>query len=74
MVGVATRLNPADEYLLGEVELTYEALTRWQRRGAQLPPEEPQRGSELDVDAAIFPEFPPWRMALISLLAAGGHR
>jgi hypothetical protein len=73
MVGMASRLNPADEYLLGEIELTSEALARWQRRGAQLPPEAPQLGSELDVDAIIFPPFPPWRMALISLLAAGEH-
>ena len=66
-------LNPADEYLLGEIESTYEVLARWQRRGAQLPPEEPQRGSELDFDATIFPPFPPWRMAWISLIAAGEH-
>lgn len=66
-------MNPAEAYLLGEIELTYEALGRWQRRGAQLPPEAPQRDSELDIDAIIFPQFPPWRMALISLLAAGEH-
>lgn len=70
---MTTGRGPADDYLLGEIQQTYELLAGWQRRGAQMPPEEPQRGSELDVDATVFPLFPPWRMALISLLAAGEH-
>ncbi|ASR55725.1 hypothetical protein CBP52_12185 [Cellulomonas sp. PSBB021] len=50
---------------------TYESLDRWRERSKTV--EEPQPGSELHGDAAIWPGYPAHQVARVSLIAGVQH-
>lgn len=55
------------------IEQTDGDLERWAFRGSKMPPEQPDRGSELAADDRIFPFYPVSEIARYSLLSAGEH-
>src|SRR5690554_2206357 len=61
-----------EDYLLA-IRATYEDLDSWQARARKMPPEEPERGSLLAVDDALFPWHRISETARLSLITSGEH-
>lgn len=61
------------ELSLHSIRSTYPDLDAWQERGRRSPPEQPQPGSWLAVDDAIYPWHAVSEVARSSLLASGEH-
>lgn len=64
-------LEEARAEQLRAIEPTYPHLDGWRARSRS--PERPERGSELDTDARIWPWHPPYEVARQSLIAAVQH-
>ncbi|PPF32657.1 hypothetical protein [Pseudoclavibacter sp. AY1H1] len=58
---------------LEAIRATYAHLARWQYRAGRNPPEEPEIGSELHLDDAVFPWHPISEVCRVSLVLAGEH-
>lgn len=65
------RTTPTGQPFLAAIQSTYEDLDRWKARAASV--EEPQPGSELALDDAIFPRHRISEVARMSLVLAGEH-
>lgn len=68
--------SPTPEQVRAAVALqrlreTYEPLDRWRDRSSEL--EEPETGSELHGDMAIWPSLPPHQVARLSLISGVQH-
>lgn len=61
-----------DPYLTA-IQATYADLVGWQDRARRMPPEHPERGSELALDDAVFEWHPISEGVRLSLVASGEH-
>jgi hypothetical protein len=64
-------MSKRDRVALHSIELTFPLLDAWRARSRS--PERPDRGSELEADARIWPWHPPYEVARQSLIAAVQH-
>lgn len=63
---------PVDPYLT-DIQATYFDLEGWQARARRMPPEQPERGSELALDDAVFKWHPISESVRLSLVTSGEH-
>lgn len=61
------------EHWLSAIRDTYTDLDGWQARAKKMPPEQPEGGSLLAADDALFPWHPISEASRISLVVAGEH-
>lgn len=62
-----------DDQLLDALRALYPDINRWQLRAGTVPPEEPERHSQLAGDDARFPPHRVSEIARMSLVLAGEH-
>lgn len=61
------------ETSLRSIRATYADLDGWQARAKRMPPEQPERGSRLAADDALFPWHPISEAARLSLITSREH-
>lgn len=61
------------ETSLRSIRATYADLDGWQERARRMPPEQPERGSQLAMDDSVYPWHAISEAARLSLMASGEH-
>lgn len=64
---------PIEDPYLTAIRATYPDLDRWQARARRTPPEQPEPGSKLALDDAIFKWHPISEATRLSLVTSGEH-